>query len=155
MLHTFRPARKSRQHLLDGRRRQGVVQQALGQPWDTIEGDCKPDQQHRQSQRGAHERQRYRKQERCRQHGAEHQQALLADAPPLLAEYVRALVAHAPGRGTARLKRLALLQRTYPAEPFLAAVAQALAYGLYDLSRLESLILKQVRGDFFQLPEVD
>ena len=81
------------------------------------------------------------------------QQALLANAPPPLAEYVRALVAHAPGRGTARLKRLTLLQRTYPAEPFLAAIAQALAYGLYDLARLESLILKQVRGVFFQIPE--
>jgi hypothetical protein len=83
------------------------------------------------------------------------QQALLADAPPLLADYVRALVAHAPGRGTARLKRLALLQRTYPAEPFLAAIAQALAYGLFDIERLESLVLKQVRGVFFQIAETD
>lgn len=40
-------------------------------------------------------------------------------------------------------------------EPFLAAVAQALAYGLYDLTRLESLILKQVRGVFFQLRPED
>ena len=73
----------------------------------------------------------------------------------MLRDYVAALVAHAPGRGLPRLKRLLALKRTYPAEPFLAAVTQALAYGLYDLSRLESLILKQVRGDFFQLPEVD
>ena len=83
------------------------------------------------------------------------QQALLVGAPPLLADYVRALVAHAPGRGAARLKRLLQFQRTYPPEPFLAAVAQALTYGLYDLTRLESLILKQVRGAFFQLPEAD
>ncbi len=34
------------------------------------------------------------------------QQALLTDAPPVLAQYVQALVAHAPGRGAARLKRL-------------------------------------------------
>jgi transposase len=83
------------------------------------------------------------------------QQALLAAAPPVLAQYVQALVAHAPGRGAARLKRLLQFQRTYPPEPFLAAVAQALTYGLYDLTRLESLILKQVRGAFFQLPEAD
>ena len=70
-------------------------------------------------------------------------------------DYVQALVAHAPGRGAARLKRLLQFQRTYPTEPFLAAVAQALTYGLYDLTRLESLILKQVRGAFFQLPEAD
>jgi transposase len=83
------------------------------------------------------------------------QQALLADAPAALAHYVQALATHSPGRGTARLKRLLLLQRTYPPEPFLAAVAQALTYGLYDLNRLESLILKQVRGVFFQIPETD
>ena len=91
------------------------------------------------------------------QHGAAPaaQQALLQEAPAVLRDYVAALVAHAPGRGLPRLKRLLALKRTYPAEPFLAAVTQALAYGLYDLNRLESLILKQVRGDFFQLPEVD
>ena len=83
------------------------------------------------------------------------QQALLVDAPAVLGDYVKALVAHAPGRGAARLKRLLQLQRTYPTEPFLAAVAQALAYGLYDLTRLESLILKQVRGAFFQLQPED
>jgi hypothetical protein len=81
------------------------------------------------------------------------QQALLVDAPPVLADYVQALAAHAPGRGAARLKRLLHLRRTYPAEPFLAAVAQALTYGLYDLDRLESLVLKQVCGAFFQFPE--
>jgi hypothetical protein len=83
------------------------------------------------------------------------QQALLAEAPAVLSDYVAALVAHAPGRGLPRLKRLLQFKRTYPAEPFLAAVTQALAYGLYDSNRGESLILKQVRGDFFQLPEVD
>ncbi len=83
------------------------------------------------------------------------QQALLVDAPAVLRDYVQALVAHAPGRGVARLKRLLQFQRTYPTEPFLAAVAQALTYGLYDLTRLESLILKQVRGAFFQLAEGD
>jgi hypothetical protein len=83
------------------------------------------------------------------------QQALLVAAPAVLRDYVQALVAHAPGRGTARLKRLLQFQRTYPTEPFLAALALALTYGLYDLTRLEALILKQVRGAFFQLPEGD
>ena len=61
------------------------------------------------------------------------QQALLVDAPAVRRDYVQALVAHAPGRGTARLKRLLQLSRTDPTEPFLAALAQGLAYGLYDL----------------------
>ena len=64
-----------------------------------------------------------------------------------------ALKQRAPGRGVGKLRRLLELQRTYPREPFLAAVAQALRYGLFDLSRLERLILEQVAGDFFDLDE--
>jgi len=82
-------------------------------------------------------------------------QALLHDAPAVLEHYVKALVAHAPGRGAARLKRLLALKRSYPAEPFLGAIAQALAYGLFDIGRLEALILKQVRGEFFRLDHDD
>ena len=73
----------------------------------------------------------------------------------MLAQFVQALAAHAPGRGAAWVKRLLQFQRTYPPDPFLSAVALALTYGLYDLTRLESLILKQVRGEFFQLAEAD
>jgi hypothetical protein len=47
------------------------------------------------------------------------------------------------------------MKRTYPAEPFLAALDQALTYGLFDLGRLESLILKQVAGSFFDLDGSD
>ena len=53
------------------------------------------------------------------------------------------------------------MKRTYPAGPFIAAVEHALTYGLFDLGRLEALILKQIavglqptdliRGDFFAL----
>jgi hypothetical protein len=52
-----------------------------------------------------------------------------------------------------QLRRLLELKRTYPAEPFLAAVEQALEYGLFDLSRLERLILERVAGDFFDFGE--
>jgi hypothetical protein len=45
------------------------------------------------------------------------------------------------------------MKRSYPSEPFLAAIAQALRYGLFDLGRVEALILKYVAGDFFRLPE--
>lgn len=79
------------------------------------------------------------------------QTALLTDAPPVLARYVAALIQRTPGQGGHRLKRLLEFQRSYPAEPFLAAIAEAERYGLYDMARLESLILRTIRGDFFQL----
>jgi hypothetical protein len=43
------------------------------------------------------------------------------------------------------------IKQTYPREPFLAAVAQALKFGLFDLTRLEHLVLRHVAGDFFAL----
>ena len=49
------------------------------------------------------------------------------------------------------MRRLLELKRTYPSGPFLAAIEQALQFGLFDLGRLEKLILKRVIGDFFTL----
>ena len=80
---------------------------------------------------------------------------LLRGHDPLLDAYVAALVGQAHGRGVRLLRRLLEFKRTYPAAPFLAAVAQALRFGLFDLGRLEALILQQVAGDFFNLDEGD
>ncbi len=65
--------------------------------------------------------------------------------------YVAELKKRASGRGVARLRRLLNLKRTYPTDAFLGAIEQAFQYGLYDLGRLERLILERVAGDFFQL----
>jgi hypothetical protein len=68
-----------------------------------------------------------------------------------LERYAAALKERAYGRGVRALRRLLELKRTYPPGPFLAAVEEALRFGLFDLQRLETLILKQVAGDFFNL----
>jgi hypothetical protein len=52
-----------------------------------------------------------------------------------------------------QLRRLLDLKRTYPPEAFEKALVQALHYGLYDLSRLEQMILSHVQGDFFTIEE--
>lgn len=78
---------------------------------------------------------------------------LLGDEHPVIAGYAAALKQR--GRGVQTLRRLLEMKRTYPAEPFLAAVEQALRYGLFDLGRLEALILKFAAGDFFRLPQED
>ena len=78
---------------------------------------------------------------------------LLRGEHPVLDRYVAALGAHLNGRGTRALNRLLQLKRSYPAQPFLAAVEQALKYGLFDLSRLETLVLRHVAGDFFALDD--
>ena len=65
--------------------------------------------------------------------------------------YVNALKSRSPGRGMRQLQRLLRLKRTYPIEAFLPAIAQALEYGLFDLARLENLVLERVAGDFFNI----
>lgn len=72
---------------------------------------------------------------------------------PALDAYVVALGRHLRGRGTRALNRLLQLKRSYPSQPFLAAVEQALKYGLFDLTRLETLVLRHVAGDFFALDD--
>jgi hypothetical protein len=70
-----------------------------------------------------------------------------------LDRYVAGIKKNSYGSGRRKLQKLLALQRTYPAEAFEKAVEKALRYGLYDLSRLENLILSFVAGDFFNLKE--
>ena len=44
------------------------------------------------------------------------------------------------------------MRRDYPAAQLETAVRTAAHYGLYDLDRLERMILRQVATDFFVLP---
>ena len=87
--------------------------------------------------------------------GPSQEEQQLVGRQPILDQYVAELKKRSPGRGVAKLKRLLTLKRTYPPEPFLAALEQATHYGLYDLNRLEALILKQVSGTFFDLEALD
>jgi hypothetical protein len=72
-----------------------------------------------------------------------------------LDRYVAELKKRAYGSSRRKLGKLLELWRTYPAEAFKSAVEQALHYGLYDLTRLESMILSFVAGEFFNLKQDD
>jgi transposase len=78
------------------------------------------------------------------------EQALLGESE-ILDRYVAQVRKRSSGRGMVRLRRLLNLKRTYPHEAFLCAVTKALSYGLFDLTRLESLIIECVAGEFFRL----
>lgn len=83
--------------------------------------------------------------------GPPKEELLLCGKDEHLDLYVKNLKKLSRGRGVLNLRRLLNLQRTYPAEPFMAAINTALQYGLYDLARLEKIILDHVAGDFFAL----
>jgi transposase len=81
--------------------------------------------------------------------GTAAEEALLAGHHPSLDRYTAALKQRGHAGNRRALRRLIELKRTYPDGPFIAAVEQAWQYGLFDLGRLEDLILKHVAGDFF------
>jgi transposase len=72
----------------------------------------------------------------------------------ILDRYVDAMKKHVRGRGARKFKQLLDLKRTYPLKAFEKAVQTALHYGLFDLNRLERMILSNVAGDFFDLEEL-
>jgi transposase len=71
---------------------------------------------------------------------------------PQLGAYLVALKRHAGGRLARVLRRLLGLLRDYPRAPLLAAIQAATAYGLYDLDRLERMVLTRIAHDYFVVP---
>jgi transposase len=68
-------------------------------------------------------------------------------AIPGVAEYVAALKDR--GHGVLAIRRLARMMREYPRAAFTDAVITAAHYGLYDLQRVENMVLRNVGKDFF------
>jgi hypothetical protein len=83
----------------------------------------------------------------------EDQELLLMETP--LRDYAAQLKRHSAGRGTLALRRLLALYREYPRDAVGKAVTIALEYGLFDLERLERLILRTIAKDYFVLPGTD
>jgi hypothetical protein len=74
----------------------------------------------------------------------------LAQGGAEMAAYVALLKKR--GRSWRALRRLMAMVKDYPREPLFAAVRIATHYGLDDMDRLESLVLRHIAGDFFPLP---
>ena len=74
---------------------------------------------------------------------------------PAIATYVESLTKQAHGRGVRALQRLLRMLREYPRASLLAAVRDAERFGLYDLDRLERMILRRVGRDYFLVPDID
>ena len=70
---------------------------------------------------------------------------------PEIAEYLAALKKHGRKVLTLALRQLLRMAREYPRDAFLSAVTEAAHYGLYDLDRLERMILRRVASEYFQL----
>jgi hypothetical protein len=80
------------------------------------------------------------------------EKAILAVIPEL-ADYVTAVKQRGRKVPGIALRQLLRLVREYPRAPLLAAAREAARYGLYDLDRLERMILRRVAREFFLLDD--
>jgi hypothetical protein len=100
----------------------------------------------------------HERQARWRQGGTrppiEEERRLLV-ASPAMAAMVEALKKRHAGRATRLLQRLHRMWLEYPQEPLDKALQVALEHGLFELHRIETLVLRFVAGDFFRLPRAD
>ena len=89
---------------------------------------------------------------RRRDHPRPEEKAIVA-AVPELADYVAGLKQRSRKIVTLALRQLLRLVREYPRAPLLGAVREAARYGLYDLDRVERMILRRVAREYFLLDE--
>ena len=79
------------------------------------------------------------------------EEQLIVQAVPEISDYVTALKQRSRKLVLLALRQLLRLVREYPREPLLAAVHEAAHYGLYDLDRVERMILRRVASNYFLL----
>jgi transposase len=79
------------------------------------------------------------------------EEKLLRERLPEVGQYLQALKKRSPGRATLALRRLLQLVNDYPRSPLLEALRTALAYGLFDLERVERMILRKLAREYFQI----
>jgi transposase len=71
---------------------------------------------------------------------------------PEIHAYLGALKHRGKLQTTLALRQLLRMAREYPREPLLAAIQTAAHYGLYDLGRLERMVVRGIATTYFQLP---
>jgi transposase len=73
---------------------------------------------------------------------------------PEINDYVDALKRRGKLQTTLALRRLLRMAGEYPREPLLHALRIATHYGLHDLERLETMVLRAIAKEYFLLPDL-
>lgn len=80
------------------------------------------------------------------------EEKMLLEKLPEIAEYLQAFKKRYPGHYTTpRLRRLLQMVNDYPRPALLEALETARKYGLFDLERVEKLILRKLAREHFQI----
>lgn len=86
---------------------------------------------------------------------ASEEETLLREVSPLLGRLVERLRKRYGGQALRKVKQLHRMYLEYPTEELVAAVEEALRFDLYDLERIDTMVLRRIQGEFFRLPASD
>ena len=77
----------------------------------------------------------------------------IIEAVPEIANYVATLKTRSRKLVVLALRQLWRMTREYPREALIAAIEEASRYGLYDLDRVERMVLRRIARDYFLLSD--
>jgi transposase len=87
--------------------------------------------------------------------GPSDEEKLLREVSPVLSSLVERLRKRYGGQALRKVKQLHRMYLEYPTDVLVTAVEEALRFDLYDLERIDRMVLRQIKGDFFRLPTSD
>lgn len=97
-----------------------------------------------------------RKRSKSRTKEASPEERTLSQIAPEMNDYVQAVKKRGRKQSTLALRQLLRMAREYPREPMMQALRTAAHYGLYDLDRVETIVLRAIASDYFLLdPDPD
>lgn len=83
------------------------------------------------------------------------QEGVLRAQGTAFAQMVGAIRKQHGGRSALPLRQLHRMYLDYPTENLAAALERALEFGLLDLDRIETMVIKKIRGEYFRLPPLE
>jgi len=94
----------------------------------------------------------HRRPRRRRRKDPSREETALLKAAPEISGYVAELKKKGRKQTTLALRQLLRMVGEYPREPLRAAIDRAARYGLFDLDRLERMVLRNIADVYFRLP---
>lgn len=94
---------------------------------------------------------RYRRGQTPKYSGSSVEEKHLLAKIPEIESYVQTLKKRCRGRATIQLRRLLRMVDDYPRQALLDSIQSASQYGLYDLERVETVILRKLAREYFQI----
>lgn len=79
------------------------------------------------------------------------EESIIRKGAPELNEMADALKKRFKNKVARHIRKLHKMYFDYPLEPLCKAISEALKYNLFDLVRIEKMVLKNIAGDFFQI----